>query len=163
MGTSTVFSLEESLHIEDGVIVSSAWTDDHCRELLRSLRLVRAAAPDDPGDPDSDVAVTARVFHEVLDLHPSAQRWPVFAGDKRQPSLYKRAVVHAIEGDDPGAAALLRVTDSEALLAANVARWMLKLPQQHSPTLVFATPPPSGHRLPSPRGPAREHREVAVA
>lgn len=162
MGTAAVFNLTEFLNISDGVIVSSAWTDDQCRELLRSLRLARAAAPDDPGDPDVDVAVAARIFHEVLELHRSSQRWPLFAGVRRQPSLFKQAVLHAVESGDPGAAALLRVDDAEALLAANVARWMLKLPQQTSPTLVFATPPPSGHRVPAQRVRVKQ-REVAVA
>jgi hypothetical protein len=165
MGTATVFNLSEFLHIADGVVVSSAWTDDHCRELLRSLRLARAAAPDDLGDPVVDVAVAARIFHEVLDLHPTAQRWPVFAGGRKQQSLFKCAVLHAVDGDDPGAAALLRVDDDEALLAANVARWMLRLPQQTSSTLVFATPPPSGHRVPKPRVQVShaKQREPAVA
>jgi hypothetical protein len=57
------------------------------------------------------------------------------------------------------------VGDDEALLAANVARWMLQLSQQTSPTLVFATPPPSGHRVPRPRVQVShaKHREPAVA
>jgi hypothetical protein len=107
------------------------------------------------------VAVTARIFHEVLELHPASRRWPVLSGGRIQPSLYKRAVMHAADGDDPGIAALLRVDEEEALLAANVARWMLQLPQQSSLTLVFVTPPASSHHhLPRPR---HESREAAVA
>lgn len=156
--TTSVFQLDRFLDIADGVVVGPAWTDDRCRELLRCLRLESVTAPDDLEAPEhpSDVAIAARIFHEVLALQPAARRWPVFSGHSRgfRSSLFKASLLHAHRPDE--LSALVRLTDVGALTSANVARWMLQLPQQESPTLVFVAPigaPPV----------RRSHHEVPVA
>lgn len=134
--------VEEFLEIADGTVVGPEWSDDRCRDLLRALRMASVAAPDAPdgGECPGDVAVAARIFHEVLSLNTSAQSWPVFAGRRSRSSLFKAAVLHALE--EPGVTALLRLSETSALLGANVARWMLGFEQQTSPTMVFIAPPP---------------------
>lgn len=161
MATSSVFNLSEVLDTVDGMVVGPAWTDDRCRELLRSLRMVSPAAPDAPDadEQDTDVLVAARVFHEVLSLTPASVQWPVFSGASPRHSLFKAAVTHALS---PGElTALSRLSDASALLAANVARWMLQLRQQTSVAVVFTPPPRAG--APRTRTRYATAREVAVA
>lgn len=141
----------DMLNIEDGKIIRSEWSDDLCRELLRALRKTRAAAPDAPEAEEypGDVAVTARIFHEVLSLSPAGSHWPVFSSGRLRHSLVKAAILHAV--DDPDLTSLLRLSNESALLAANVARWMLQMKQQTVTTSVFASPPPARTSIPKPR------------
>ncbi len=163
MTTASVFQMSDTFDMVDGVFVGPAWTDESCRELLRALRKVRAVAPDNPDAAEcaTDVWVVARVFHEVLTLHPASTRWPIFAGSKPRSSLFKAAITHAY---DPGdLSALARLSNDSALAAANVARWLMRLPRQTSATVVFTQPPGVG--LPSQRTRSRyaTAREIAVA
>lgn len=163
MTTPSVFHVTDVLDIADGVVVGPAWTDDHSRELLRSLRMVRAAAPDSPDAEEhcDDIAVASRIFHEVLALNPPSVRWPVFTGSSARHSLFKAAIRHAhMPGD---LSALVRLSDRSALMAANVARWMLRLPQQTSSMVVFATPPSGVAPRVRTRSRYATAREVAVA
>lgn len=162
MGAPSVFTTA-SLQTVDGVVVGPAWTDDRGRELLRYLRSQRPAAPDYPdGDEyDSDVSIASRVFHEVLALHPAAERWPVFAGRSSRSSLFKAAVTHAHDPAD--LTALARLSDASALIAANIARWLLQLPQQTSATMVFVSPPSPPVPPPPRRSSYSTAREVAAA
>ncbi|MFA7264770.1 MAG: hypothetical protein WC054_00420 [Candidatus Nanopelagicales bacterium] len=159
MTTSSVSQASEVLRTTDGVVLSSAWTEDCCRELLRILREIHAA-PDNPEAPESDAdsKVAARVFHEVLSLHPGSEKWPLFSGEVPRRSLYKAAIMHARSDE---LAALTRLSDSSALWASNVSRWMLRMPQQTSPTMVF-TPPP-GRALPEQRRHTMLAKPVALS
>ena len=162
MAALSVFTLSD-LHTVDGMVVGPVWSDDQSRELLRVVRKARAAAPDvHPDDPVSidDFMVSARIFHETLapGMYPGSDRWPLFAGASERSSVFKCAVKHTHELAD--VYALCRLSDFEALLAWNVARWMLCLPQQSSATMVFAAPPPA-HSPPSRFRPSR--RVVALA
>lgn len=165
MAAQAVFTLS-NLQTVDGVVVGPVWTDDRSRELLRVVRRARAAAPDVlPGDDDpastDDFLVSVRVFHEVLSpgMYPGSDRWPLFAGRSRRPSAFKCAVRHTHDAADLDA--LCRLSDFEALLAWNTARWMLCLPQQVSATMVFAAPPPA--HSPHPRFRPRLPRAECVA
>lgn len=161
MAAQAVFTLS-NLQTVDGMVVGPEWSDDQSRELLRVVRRACPAAPDvHPEDPASldDFMVSVRVFHEVLSLYPGSDRWPLFAGASSRPSAFKCAVKHTHDVAD--AYALCRLSDSEALLAWNVARWMLCLPQQASASMVFAAPPPA--HLPAPRLRSRADRPVCLA
>lgn len=142
MATPSVFNLSEFVHAVDGVVVGPSWSGDLCRELLRALRLARPATPGSLSDPSGDLAVVARVYHEVLTLDPDSAQWPIFASGKSRPSLFKSAIRHSVF-DDAAIDSLCALDDAEHLLAANVARWLLRLPQQKSAVMVFVALPPS--------------------
>jgi hypothetical protein len=153
VATMSVFRLSEFVHTAGGKVVGPAWTDDLSRELLRALRL---AAPD--ASPESDFAVAARVFHEVLSLNPEAAGWPVFSNGRPRHSLFKEAVMQCRSGEEVDALCrVAEVDDTAILLATNVARWMLNLCQQDTLTLVFVSSPV----IPGPRS-SRNHRPVAA-
>ena len=155
MTTPSVFQVSNTLDVADGVVVGPLWTEDLCRELVRALRTA-APAPDDPEREEfpTDLLVAARVFHEVLTLAPGLARAPLFAANRERPSLFKRAVLHAHAR--PDLAALCRLSDLSALAAANVARWLLRLPQQSSATVVFSPPPGLSSKTRSRTATARE-------
>lgn len=160
MTAPSVFCLSKFLHAVDGMVVGPAWTDHLSRELLRALRLARPAAPDPDQESPDDFAMACRVYHEVLTLCPGSAQWPVFAYGNPRPSLFKHAVV-AVAGFDNGALdALCRLDEHEHLLATNVARWLLRMPQQASSTVVFVTPPAA--HSPRPRSRTATAREVAA-
>lgn len=164
MAAQAVFTLS-NLQTVDGMVVGPAWSDDQSRELLRVVRRACPATPDvHPEDPASldDFMDAVRVLHEVLSpgMYSGSDRWPLFVGPSARPSVFKCAVRHTHDLAD--LLALCRLSDSEALLAWNVARWMLCLPQQVSATMVFAAPPPA-HSPPPRLRPRAIRPEACVA
>lgn len=111
-------TLSDFIKLVDSMVVSPQCTESGARDLLRSLRTA------EPGDV---LSVSARIFHEVLTLYPEAQGWPLFTGPSKDPSVFKTAVVHALE--DPGLDALLDLDDETALSAHNIARFLSGLTQ----------------------------------
>lgn len=117
----------------DVLVISPACTDDLSRDIVRELRLAK------PSDP---LAVAARYFHEVLSLIPDSYCLPLFSGSNGGPSMFKSAVRHA--ADDPDVEALSELSDAQAMLAYNIARWLLGHKQQPftpAPSVVMSGPP----------------------
>jgi hypothetical protein len=138
------------------MVLGPEWTVDNCRAVLRFLRKTETEFQGDwdREELESDVLVSAKLFHEVLTESPTAARWPLFANTSRRPSLFKATVRYAVDREE--LSALVRLSDQSSLLAANIARWMLQLPQQSSSTIVFSTPP-------APRVPVRHAAVAALA
>jgi hypothetical protein len=158
--TPSVFDVSAHFDLGDGVAVRLLWSEALTCELLVSLRMLSPLCPEDvEGDEQNyDVLIAARLFYEVLRGHSEAKRWPVVSGDSPRPSLVKTALQ---ESQDTSVVSLVRLEDRSVLIAANIARWLLRLPQQSSPTMVFAAPP----RLSAPRARSdfKESDPVAVA
>lgn len=128
----------------DGVVLEKELDDDGSTVFLRE---VRKAKPD--GGP-GDILVLARLAHEVLTETSESRLWPLFSASapSKASSLFK-AMVLASRAED--AEALEGASDEDVLVASNIARWLIGIPQQTSTaaTVVFVDPPvgrvPSQH------------------
>lgn len=123
---------------KDGV-VSGCWSESSSSLLLRSIR------KSVPGDWLGDVFFLAQLAHEILTEYPSYSSLPIFTENKRSTSL-SLEILKLINGDEWDV--VYRVSDDEFIAATNIARWILRLPQQTDAPLVFVSGPSS---LPAPR------------
>ena len=82
-----------------------------------------------PGTGESNLLVLTRVMFRVLSIYPLTRFRPVLSLDRHRPSLWQAAVLLS---DHEEVAAFTDTDDEMALTAANLARWVLELPQQTS-------------------------------
>ena len=127
---------------EDGVVTGPEWSQEGMTFLIREMRKAQPA----PGI--SDLLVLARIFHELFEEKPETRTWPLFSRQGEDKSLLREIVsltpwaeVHA----------LYRAEEENYHMAANLARWVLRLPQQPHPMVVFVEDLPPDPPLPIQR------------
>lgn len=128
----------------DGLVTGPEWSYDLSTSVVRDLRKTNPKE----GDSQSDICVLARVAHELFTESQSASRWPLFLKMKEgaKNSIYSAMLLSARDDDIP---AFMRVDEHEVLVATNIARWLLKLPQQTGSHVLFVSgPKPRASRRP---------------
>lgn len=113
---------------EDGLVTGPEWSVERAAYLVREMR---KAAPA-PGL--SDLLVLGRIFYDLFTEAPSTRYLPVLSRHETDKSLVQAMIEPARSADLP---ALERAEAEDVLAASNIARWVLRLPQQSSPFVVF--------------------------
>lgn len=127
-------------------MIAPEWSVERMTQLVREMR---KASPD-PGLPD--LLVLARIFHELFEEDISTTYLPVLSRTAGDTSLTQAMIEPSRSEDLP---ALVRAEAEDILVASNIARWVLRLPQQSSPFVVVVEELPREVTLPFQRADSR--------
>lgn len=128
---------------EDGV-VSGCWSECASSILLGKIR------DSVPGDELDDIFVIARLAHRVFSERKECRITPVFGSSSRGNTSTCLEMMRIADVEDWDA--FERASDEDIVSGVNIARWILRLPQQTSSPIVFVEGP---RAIPSPRKQAR--------
>ena len=122
-----------------GLVTDPEWSYELSTSIIRDLR---KAKPEEGCDvaSESDIMVLARVAHELFSESQSAYRWPLFLKMKEgaRHSIYSSMLLSSRQDDT---LAFARAEETDILIATNIARWLLKLPQQTGSHVLFVSGP----------------------
>lgn len=103
------------------MVIEGLWSVDHRMAFRTTLRDAV------PGSPQGDLLVLTRIMLRILESRALTRFRPVVSLNRDRPSLWQAAVLDATKEES---AAFGDISDEMALEAANLARWVIGLPQQ---------------------------------